>query len=205
MRDDVLEVARRGVERLLEALADPAVCLADQAAQLGERGLQVGALLLELLDVCHRLLVLARRERVDRAELLPAPGEALYARLELREPRLFQRLGERRGRRGVQAKSLHDPVQVGVPLRRGVARLLRADLRGCDGLACLAKPALELSLLAGAGAELGRGGLPALLVLGERLGGGVAPLDHGLVRLPEREHGTLRRPRRVGMRAGMVG
>ena len=81
--DHVLEVARGRLERLLEALADPAVGLADQAPQLGERLLQVLALRLELLDVRERLLVLALGERVHRAEPLAAALQPLEPCLEL--------------------------------------------------------------------------------------------------------------------------
>ena len=74
--DDVLEVPRGGVEGLLERLADAAVGLLDEALQLGERALEVGALGLELLDVRDRLVVLLLGERVHRAELLAAAHAA---------------------------------------------------------------------------------------------------------------------------------
>jgi hypothetical protein len=77
VRHDVLEVARGGLEGLLEALADAAVGLLDEALELGQGGLEVGALRLELLDVLDGLLVLLLGERVDRSELLAAAGEAV--------------------------------------------------------------------------------------------------------------------------------
>ena len=52
--------------------------------QLGQRGLEVLALRLELLDVRERLLVLALGQRVDRAEALAAALEPLEPRLRAR-------------------------------------------------------------------------------------------------------------------------
>ena len=63
------------------ALSNAAIGLLDQALELRERVLHVAALLLEFLDVRHRLLVLVLRERVHRAELLTPAREALDARL----------------------------------------------------------------------------------------------------------------------------
>jgi hypothetical protein len=62
------------------------------------------------------------------------------------------------------SQRLGDLRALGLALRVRVARLLGADLGGRDGLARLAQPALELGLLAGAGAELVGGGPAALLV-----------------------------------------
>ena len=62
---------------------DLAVGLADQALELGEGGLEVGALRLEALDVLERLLVLALGERVDGPELLAPAREALELGLDL--------------------------------------------------------------------------------------------------------------------------
>ena len=53
------------------------------ALQLRQRGLEVGALGLEALDVGERLLVLALGQRVDRPELLAAAAEALELALDL--------------------------------------------------------------------------------------------------------------------------
>ena len=77
--DDLLEVLGRRGEGLLEGLLDPAVRVADQLLELAQRGLEVVALALELLDVLQRLLVLLLRERVDRAELVAAALQALDA------------------------------------------------------------------------------------------------------------------------------
>src|SRR5439155_24611519 len=124
-------VASRGVEGLLEALADAAVGLADQALELGQRRLEVGALRLELLDVLDRLLVLPLGERVDGPELLAAAGQALDARLELLAPLGRQLLVERGGdlRRRVVAEVGRDPRELRAALARHVARLLRAHPR----------------------------------------------------------------------------
>ena len=77
--DDVLEVLGRRLERLLEALPDATVGLLDEALELGEGGLEVAPLGLELLDVRDRLLVLLLGEGVDGAELLAAALKALDA------------------------------------------------------------------------------------------------------------------------------
>jgi hypothetical protein len=63
--DDLLEVRARSRERGLEAHADLAIGFGDQRLQLAQRGFEVGALGLELLDVGQRFGVLVLRERVD--------------------------------------------------------------------------------------------------------------------------------------------
>ncbi len=65
-RGDMFEVARGRFEHLLEALADLAVGVGDQLVQLAQRGLEVVARTLELLDVGNGLFVLGLGERVDR-------------------------------------------------------------------------------------------------------------------------------------------
>ena len=96
--DDVLEVLRRGLEGLLERLADAAVGLLDQPLELRERALEVVALRLELLDVRDGLLVLPLGERVHRAELLAAAHQPLHARRAA--PRAPRRAAARRRARG---------------------------------------------------------------------------------------------------------
>ena len=95
LRGDLLEVSRRRLERLLERLADLPVGVGDQLLELAQRGLQVVALALELLDVLERLGVLLLGERVDRAELLAAPRQPLDAAAQ----RLALLVGERLRRR----------------------------------------------------------------------------------------------------------
>ena len=92
--DDLLEVARGRLEGLLEGLADAPVGLGDQRAELAQRGLEVPALGLELLDVGERLRVLVLGQRVDRAELLAAPRQPLDLRLPA--PRAPRRRAARR-------------------------------------------------------------------------------------------------------------
>jgi hypothetical protein len=103
--DDLLEVLRGSFVGLLEALTNPLVRVPDQALELGEGALEVLALALELLDVGDRLVVLLRCERVDRAELLAAAGEAVDTGGELGAAIVVERLlGGLRG----QAKALGD-------------------------------------------------------------------------------------------------
>ena len=126
---DVLEVPRGGLEGLLEALADAPVGLRDQALELGQRGLQVGALLLELLHVGDRLVVLLLGQRVDRAELLAPAGQALDARDERLALLVRQRLG---GGLGVEAERRGDRGQLALDLGGRVAHLLRRHLGARD-------------------------------------------------------------------------
>ena len=141
---DLLEVARGGLEGLLERLADAPVGVADQALELAHRGLEVLALGLQLLDVGDRLLVLALGERVDRAELLAAAAQALDPRLEVGARDVVQLL---LGRRGLEPELLGQPAQLAPGVGRAVARLLRAHLAARDLLAALLQPALDLRLL----------------------------------------------------------
>ena len=76
-RGDLLEVARGGLEHLLEALPDLPVGVGDQLVQLAQCRLEIVALALELLDVGERLLVLGLSQRVDRSELLAPAGQPL--------------------------------------------------------------------------------------------------------------------------------
>src|ERR687896_49261 len=150
MLHHVLEVPRRGGERLFEGLADPAVRLLDEALELGQRGLEVAALGLELLDVLHRPLVPPLRGRVHRAELLAPALEPFDSRLE----RLALLGGERLRRRlCLQPESTGDRPQLTVDLGGGVARLLGPDLRAGHRLARLHESRLEIGLLVRAGTE----------------------------------------------------
>ena len=97
------------------------------ALELAQRGLEVLALALELLDVRDRLLVLVLRERVDRAELLAAALQALDAARRARRARSSG--SGSLGRLGLEARACsraRPSSRVG--LGRAVARLLRADL-----------------------------------------------------------------------------
>ena len=191
--DDVLEVLRRRLEGLLERLADPAVGLLDQPLELRERGLEVGALRLELLDVRHRLLVLLLGERVHRAELLAAAHQALDPCLQLLALLVWQRARWR-----APAGSPSRPAssrQVALGVRGGVAHLLRRHLGGGNGLAGVLQPSLELGLLLRAGLQRG-GGLLAGGGAGlELLPEGVAPGRDGLAcaARAQRPHGRRRR------------
>src|SRR5207344_3205959 len=68
--DHLLEASSGRLEGLLEGGRDLPVRAANQRPQLGDRLLEVLALLGELGDVLARLLVLALRQRVDRPDLL---------------------------------------------------------------------------------------------------------------------------------------
>src|SRR5204862_3409046 len=92
----------------LEALTNAPVGVTDQALELRERGLEVLALSLELLDVLDGLLILALGERVDRADPLAAALQALEAQLDLLALIARQRLVWRLG-----AEPARDPRQVG--------------------------------------------------------------------------------------------
>src|SRR5207245_2019446 len=118
--------------------------------ELAQRGLEVLALMLELLDVRERLVVLRLGKRVDRAELLAAALEALDAQGQLRGLLGIERLF---GGLRLEAEALGEALELVALLGGGVARLLGADLGGGDRLAALAQAGLELGLLAGAGAQ----------------------------------------------------
>ena len=158
MLDDFLEVARRRLEGLLEALPDLAVGLPDQPLQLREGGLEVLALRFELLDVGNGLLVLLGGERIDRTELLAPALEALDARAQGLALLLRQRL---LGGLRLEAQPLRQLPQLALGLGGRVAHLLRRHLGGRDRLAGLAQATLELRLLVGAGAQLRAGRSPA--------------------------------------------
>ena len=132
--DQLLEVALGGLERLLEGRVDLAVGLADQALELRERRLEVGALGLEALDVLERLLVLALGQRVDRAELLaPARRRRSSLRLDLEPLGVVERPRSRRpsSRPSVGA----DPLELGGRLGAAVAEVGDPDLGLGDRLA----------------------------------------------------------------------
>ncbi len=79
---ELLEPAGRGREHLLESGADLAVSVGDQLLELTQRGLEIGALALELLHVLYRLGVFLLGQRVDGSELLAPTGEALQPSVE---------------------------------------------------------------------------------------------------------------------------
>ena len=186
--DDVLEVLRRRLEGLLERLTDPAVGLLDQALELRQRRLQVGALGLELLDVLHRLVVLLLGERVHRAELLAAAHQAL----DPCEQRLALLVGQRvGGGLRLEPEAAGQLAQVALGVRGGVAHLLRRHLGGGNGLAGVLQASLELGLLLRAGLQGGggllAGGGPGLELLPE----GIAPGRDGLACALERGGRTV--------------
>src|SRR6185503_18657108 len=117
---DLFEVLRRRLERLLEGLADAAVGVADQALELAHRGLEVLALGLELLDVLERLFVLLLGERVDGAELLAPPVQALDAAFEVGPGGGVQGLV---GRLGLEAELGGEAAEVAVGVLGAVAGL----------------------------------------------------------------------------------
>ena len=166
--DDLLEVLGRGLERLLERLLDAAVGVPDQAGELAQRGLQVVALALELLDVLQRLLVLLLGQRVDRAELLAAALQALDPGVELRA--LAVRRAAPRTARAARPSFVARRLSSAFGVLRVVARLLRADLAAGDLLAVLLDAGVDARLLGRALAQLG----------GELLAGGAVGGQLGL-------------------------
>ena len=188
MLDDVLEVLRSGLERLLERLADAAVGLLDEALELRERRLEVASLRLELLHVRHGLVVLLLGERVHRAELLAPPHQALHAGEQRLALLVGQRLG---GGLRLEPEAARQLAQVPLGVRGRVAHLLRGHLRARHGLAHALQPALELGLLLRAGLEggggfLARGGPGVELHLKR-----VAPRRDRVARALERLGGTV--------------
>src|SRR5215207_553810 len=158
----LLEAAGRRLEGLLEGRSDLPVGAADQRAQLGDRLLQVLALLGELGDVLARLLVLPLRQRIDRADLLAVA-------LQPRQPRLdrLALLVSKRGIRRAQllAERLPQASELGGALVALAAQLCGLDLGDRHRLARLTQLALQPKLLLGALAEL-RSDVGAVPVLG---------------------------------------
>ena len=95
--------------------------------QLAQRALKVLALDLELLDVLHGLLVLAGGQRVHRAQLLAAAGQALDPALEVDALLGLQRL---LGGLGLQAQAAGDLGQRALHVGGPVAGALRGHLGG---------------------------------------------------------------------------
>ena len=187
--DDLLEVARRGGEGLLEGLADAAVGVADEALELAQRGLEVLALGLELLDVREGLGVLVLRERVDGAELLAARQQATQPRLQacalLRVECFDGGLGGEPELRGQRAE--RRPRLLGA-----VARLLRADLAAGDRLGALRQAPVGRALRGGALAQLA----------GQALAGLAVGVELGLEGLQTIRHRAAGRLQRVGEARG---
>ncbi len=162
----MLEVPRGGLERLLEALADLAVGVGDQLVQLAQRGLEIVALALELLDVRERLLVFGLGERVDRAELLAAAAQPLEPAASAprapprRAPRRRGRLRARAAPRAAEAPRVDSSAPVPGPLQ--------ADLASVSALVALAQPRVQHRLLLSALLQLRRHVLAGLAVGAER-------------------------------------
>ncbi len=116
---------RRRLERLLEALADLTVGVGDQLVQLSQRGVEILALALELLDVGQRLLVFGLGERVDRSELLAAAGQPLQATME-RCTLLLAELGVRRP--GVELEAAGQLLELTTTLLKPVPDPFEPDL-----------------------------------------------------------------------------
>src|SRR5262249_30027295 len=123
-------------EGLLESLLDPPVGVLDQALELAQRGLEILALRLELLDVLERLLVLGLRERVHRAELLAAALQALELLVQVVTLSLVKR---GLGRLRFEPKLLRQGGERRLGVLGMVAGALGLDLAAGDGLAALAQ------------------------------------------------------------------
>ena len=137
-----------------KADADLAVGVADQARQLGERRLEVRALLLELVDVLERLRVLLLGERVDRAERLAAAGQALELSLDLLALLGVERLRRRpRARDPAGSRSARAPPRASSRRSRRCAALTSASVTDSPRREQLR---LQLGLVARAGAQLAR-------------------------------------------------
>ena len=165
LRGQLLEAARRGGEGLLEGLPDLPVGVGDQLLELAQRGLEVGPLALELLDVGQRLGVLLLGQRVDRPELLAAAGEPLQARPRAPRAPQRQRLG---GRLRRELEPGGELAQLGLGLGGLVAGALQRRPRPRSGPRSRAAAGRELRLLLGAGAQLGGHVLARLAVGGQR-------------------------------------
>ena len=149
----LLEVPLRGLEGLLERRRDLAVRVADQAVELGQRGLEIGALLGELLDVLERLGVLALRQRVHGPQRLTAAGDPLELALDLVALRRVKGL---RRRPGLPAEHLRHAIELGGRLVAAVAQVGRSDLGLGERLRGGVEARLKARLRLGALAELGR-------------------------------------------------
>ena len=155
-------------------------------SQLAQRGLQVGALGLELLDVGHGLGVLLLGQRVDRAELLAAAREPLQARVE----RLALLVGS-----ASSAGSARELQPLGDPpsSRSASAAWSRARWRRTSAWVSAsfsrAAARVQLGLLLRAGAQLDRDVLAGLAIGGQRLVEARQPLrDRAGDLLQRRDH-----------------
>ena len=167
--------------------------------ELGQGGLEVAALALELLHVGHGLVVLALGQRVDGTELLAAALEALDAGTQglalVVGQLLIRRLGSEPELRG-------ELVELALGVGGGVAHLLRGHLRRRHGLAGLPQPRLQLGLLVRERAQRGGGLLPALRVALELGGQRVAAGAHGAAGGLQGARGALAVARRRGVALG---
>jgi hypothetical protein len=181
--DDFPEVARRGVEGLLERLSDPAIGVPDQAFELAQRRFEILAMELELLDVRHGLGVLGLGERIHRPELLTAAREPLDAPGERCALVVRKRLD---GRLGVKPEQRRQALQLVAGFAGVVARLLRADLDADDFLGAALERGVHFGLAGCDRPELGRQSLPHLPIGFELLAQRGHPAGH-------RERGRLQR------------
>ena len=164
LRGEVLEVPGRRRERLLERLADLAIGLDDQLLELAQCGLEIPALVLELLDMCDRLGVLLLCERVDRPELFAAAGEALNA---LGQGLAFA-IGQGLARgRGLELEDRGDAAQRGLGLGATVTCLLGPHLGDGHCLVRGVQASLQTGLRLRARTQLGSHVLARLAIVGE--------------------------------------
>ena len=142
--------------------------------ELAQRGLEVLALALELLDVLERLLVLLLGERVDRAELLAAALQALDAGAQRARSASASGVLGRLGREAELARRARSSsASASCAWSRACCA---ADLAAGDLLAALLEPRVDARLLGGALAQLG-----GELLAGRAVGGelGLERLDAG--------------------------
>ena len=172
--DELLEVASRRGEGLLEGGVYLAIGLADHAAQLPQRRLEVGPPALELLDMGECLGILLLGQRVDGPELLASAAQPLHSGQQRLGLFGIERVGDGAGRRRLLGRlGLAQPLGDAPELELGIARLvaqpLCCDLRLGDELAGRAQARLDPGLLFGARAKL-RGHLLARgVIAGEPL------------------------------------
>ena len=121
------------------------VGLADEAVELLQRLLEVGPLLLELVDVLERVLVLALGQRVHRAELLAAARDPLELALDLLALLVAERLV---CRADLAAEPRPDPLELARRLGAALAQVRGRDLGLGHRLARRPQPRLKLRLLA---------------------------------------------------------